>query len=59
MDLPGHGNSEGPCLKSIEEISNWINDFVDHVGIEKSILVAHSQGCLEALEFAKSFTKKK
>ena len=58
LDLPGHGNSEGPCLKSIEEISNWLNDFVDHVGIEKSILVAHSQGCLEALEFAKSFQKK-
>ena len=58
LDLPGHGNSEGPCLKSIEEISNWINDFVDHVGIEKSILIAHSQGCLEALEFAKSYPKK-
>ena len=58
LDLPGHGKSEGPCLKSIEEISNWINDFVDHIGIEKSILVAHSQGCLEALEFAKNFSKK-
>ena len=58
LDLPGHGNSEGPCLKSIEEISNWINDFVDHFGIEKSILVAHYQGCLEALEFAKNYPKK-
>ena len=58
LDLPGHGNSEGPCLKSIEEISNWINDFVDHVGIEKSILIAHSQGCLEAIEFTKNFPKK-
>ena len=58
LDLPGHGNSEGPCLKSIEEISNWINDFVEHIGIEKSILIAHSQGCLEALEYAKNFPKK-
>ena len=58
LDLPGHGNSEGPSLKSIEEISDWLNDFVDHTGIEKSILVAHSQGCLEALEFAKNFPKK-
>ena len=58
VDLPGHGNSDGPSIKSIEEISNWINDFVDHVGIEKSILIAHSQGCLEALEFAKSYPKK-
>ena len=58
LDLPGHGNSEGPCLISIEEISNWLNDFIDHVDIEKTILVAHSQGCLEALEFAKNFPKK-
>ena len=21
IDLPGHGNSEGPCLKTIEELS--------------------------------------
>ena len=58
LDLPGHGNSEGESLKSIEEMANWINEVVDHVGIEKSILVAHSQGCLEALEFAKKFPKK-
>ena len=58
LDLPGHGNSEGPCLISIEEISNWLNDFIEHVGIDKTILVAHSQGCLEALEFAKNFPKK-
>ena len=24
IDLPGHGNSEGDCLKSIEEISDWL-----------------------------------
>ena len=58
LDLPGHGNSEGPCLISIEEISNWLNDFIEHVGIDKTILVAHSQGCLEALEFAKNYPKK-
>ena len=58
VDLPGHGNSEGPCLISIEEISNWLNDFIENVGIDKVILVAHSQGCLEALEFAKNYPKK-
>jgi len=25
LDLPGHGNSEGPCLKSIEEIAEWMD----------------------------------
>jgi len=24
VDLPGHGNSEGPSIKSIEGISEWI-----------------------------------
>ena len=26
VDLPGHGNSEGPAIKSIEEISEWIKN---------------------------------
>ena len=37
LDLPGHGNSEGPCLISIEEISIWLNDFIEQVGIDKII----------------------
>ena len=24
LDLPGHGNSEGPCIDSIEKIADWI-----------------------------------
>ena len=24
IDLPGHGNSEGPCLDSIEKIADWL-----------------------------------
>ena len=24
IDLPGHGNSEGPCLDSIENIAEWL-----------------------------------
>ena len=28
VDLPGHGNSEGPSLKSIEEISDWIKSLM-------------------------------
>ena len=58
LDLPGHGNSEGPSLKSIEDMSNWLNEFVDHIGIEKTILIGHSQGCLVSLEFAKNYTEK-
>ena len=24
LDLPGHGNSDGPCLDTIEKIADWI-----------------------------------
>ena len=29
IDLPGHGNSEGPCLDSIEKITDWLEKVFD------------------------------
>ena len=52
VDLPGHGNSEGPSLKSIEEISDWIKSIMDVLDIEKLIFIGHSQGCLVGIDFA-------
>ena len=52
IDLPGHGNSEGPCLKSIEKIADWLESFFDKLNLKGIILVGHSQGCLEALEYS-------
>ena len=26
IDLPGHGNSDGPCLSSIEQIADWLEE---------------------------------
>ena len=51
-DLPGHGNSEGPSLKSIEEISDWIKSLMNVLGITKIIIIGHSQGCLVGIDFA-------
>ena len=51
-DLPGHGNSEGPSLKSIEEISDWIKSFMNVLDITKIIIIGHSQGCLVGIDFA-------
>ena len=31
LDLPGHGNSSGPSLKSIEEISDWIKSLINKI----------------------------
>jgi len=52
LDLPGHGNSEGPCLESIETIADWLEKVFIKLKLDKVIIVAHSQGCLEALEYS-------
>ena len=39
VDLPGHGNSEGPSLKSIENISDWIKCLIIKLDIEKIIVI--------------------
>jgi pimeloyl-ACP methyl ester carboxylesterase len=54
-DLPGHTNSEGPPLTSIEEMADWLNDVLDALDINDISLVAHSQGCLVGLEYASRY----
>ena len=51
LDLPGHGNSQGKCLSSIEQIADWIEKVLNVLNISKVSILGHSQGCLEALEF--------
>ena len=53
IDIPGHGNSEGPCLKKIEEIADWLEKVFIKLNLEQVILIGHSQGCLEMLEYVK------
>ena len=52
IDLPGHGNSEGPCLDSIEKIAEWLEIVFKELKLNNIILIGHSQGCLEALEYS-------
>ncbi len=52
IDLPGHGNSEGPCLDSIEKISDWLEKVFEKLNLNNLIIISHSQGCLEALEYS-------
>ncbi len=54
-DLPGHTNSEGPALTTIEAMADWLNDVIDALDARDISLVAHSQGCLTALEYASRF----
>jgi len=55
IDLPGHGNSDGPCLDTIEKIADWLEQIFISLNLEKLTLVGHSQGCLEILEYASKY----
>lgn len=57
-DLPGHTNSAGPALTSIEAMAEWLNDVVEALNASNISLVAHSQGCLTALEFTSRFPER-
>lgn len=54
-DLPGHTNSDGPALASIEAMADWLNDIVEVLDAKDISLVTHSQGCLIGLEFASRY----
>ena len=58
IDLPGHGNSDGPCLESIENIADWLEKVFEELKLNKVILVGHSQGCLEALEYSFKYKRR-
>ncbi len=55
IDLPGHGNSDGPCIDTIEKIADWLEKVFAELKINNLILIGHSQGCLEALEYSFKF----
>ncbi len=52
VDLPGHGLSEGECKSEIPGYADWLIDFLDAAGIERTALVGHSMGSLIALDCA-------
>ena len=58
IDLPGHGNSGGPCLRSIERIADWLEKVFEKLKLNNLIFIGHSQGCLEALEYSFKFNKR-
>jgi len=52
LDLPGHGRSEGPPLPTVSAMADWVIAVLDHLKIEKAVLVGHSMGSLIALDAA-------
>ena len=55
--MPGHGNSEGKSLQSIENLAEWLEKLINKIGIRDLILLGHSQGCLVALEYIYKYPK--
>ncbi len=58
LDFPGHGNSDGESLKTIEDMAIWLEKVINKIGIKNLSLVGHSQGCLVALEYTNRYSKK-
>ena len=58
LDAPGHTHSAGPPLESIEAMGDWVNDVVAALDINAVSIVAHSQGCLVALEYASRYPER-
>ena len=51
-DLPGHGRSSGPALRSVEALADWLIALLDAAGVERALLAGHSMGSLVVLEAA-------
>jgi pimeloyl-ACP methyl ester carboxylesterase len=51
-DLPGHGRTPGPALRSISEMADWVAALLQSAKTGKAHLVGHSMGSLIALETA-------
>ena len=56
--LPGHGRSEGPPLKSITDMADWIALFMEASETATATLIGHSMGSLIALEVAARHSSK-
>ena len=59
VNLPGHGVgkkvSEGPALESVEDMGEWLIEFLDAVGVQTCTMVGHSMGSLVALDLASKY----
>lgn len=51
-DLPGHGQSAGEPLPSVEAIADWIVALLDALGVARASIVGHSMGSLVTVELA-------
>lgn len=52
LDLPGHGQSDGPLCTSVEALANFVAAFLEEAKIKSACVFGHSMGSLTALQLA-------
>ncbi len=50
VDLPAHGQSDGPLCTRIEGLADWVAAFLDATQVKAAVVIGHSMGSLTALE---------
>ena len=58
VDLPGHGRSAGPALRSVEEMADWVVRVLDATGLQRAAMVGHSMGSLVVLDAAARYANR-
>jgi pimeloyl-ACP methyl ester carboxylesterase len=52
VDLPEHGQSDGPLCTSVEALATFVAAFLDAANVKTACVFGHSMGSLTALELA-------
>ncbi len=52
IDLPGHGYSAGTALETVEEMADWVTQFMAAANVVSATVMGHSMGSLVALDLA-------
>jgi pimeloyl-ACP methyl ester carboxylesterase len=55
LDLPGHGQSGGTPLETVESMADWVVEVMDAVAIDEAAIVGHSLGSLIAISAASRY----
>jgi pimeloyl-ACP methyl ester carboxylesterase len=52
IDLPGHGESEGPGERDVPAYTMWMERILQALGIDRPVLIGHSLGAAICLSYA-------
>ena len=55
MDLPGHGDSEGPGSTNVSEYRDFVKGLVDALGLDSFVIAGHSMGGSIALDYSLTY----